>query len=349
MDKDVRPNEKLVGDATGRFALFALLSLLRIDTLGSLLGRRRSRTASGSSSSSLLGISSSRLFSADQRSPLRSEIADPETIRPKLLAKKGDKVRIATGNWLKKKKRKYGRISFERPKFEKVGLGDSLIFDIFRRYRQERRAWRAREGRREAGPDRSFLFLRYNDVSAKLYWRLVTADREIASNKGIFIFIVRDYNPRLLATRLEYHRRNQVKYVRNKMASKMKKKEKKKSLSFEGETGKLVRSSASAASLMGPHYRGDFAANEIGTGSSMGTNETPKRSPRILITRACSEESQDDGGSPLIRKSYLSNSAARPPCESTYRFFPFQFLPYRHRDRICPPDNRINSIAFEGL
>ncbi|KAF7381330.1 hypothetical protein HZH66_013724 [Vespula vulgaris] len=80
-----------------------------------------------------------------------------------------------------------------------------------------------------------------------------------------------------------------------------------------GETGKLVRSSASAASLMGPHYRGDFAGNEIGTGCSMATNETPRRSPRILITRACSEESQD-GGSPLLRKSYLSNSA-HPPCE----------------------------------
>ncbi|KAL2731088.1 beta-3 adrenergic receptor-like [Vespula squamosa] len=80
-----------------------------------------------------------------------------------------------------------------------------------------------------------------------------------------------------------------------------------------GETGKLVRSSASAASLMGPHYRGDFAGNEVGTGCSVVTNGTPRRSPRILITRACSEESQD-GGSPLLRKSYLSNSA-HPSCE----------------------------------
>lgn len=203
MDKDVRPNEKLVGDATGRFALFALLSLLRIYTLGSLLGRR-SRSASGASSSSLLGISSSCLFSADQRSPLRSEIADPETIRAKLLAEKGDKVRIAAGKSVKS---------------VIVGHGDSLILDIFRRYRQERRAWRAREGRREVGPDRSFLFLRYNDVSAKPYWRLATADREVASNTGIFIFIVRDYKPRLRVTRLEYHRRNQVKNVRNKIPS----------------------------------------------------------------------------------------------------------------------------------
>ncbi|XP_043488288.1 uncharacterized protein LOC122515138 [Polistes fuscatus] len=79
-----------------------------------------------------------------------------------------------------------------------------------------------------------------------------------------------------------------------------------------GESGKLVRSSASAASLMGPHYRGDFTGNEIGTNRSMSTNETPRRSPRILITRACSEESQD-GGSPL-RKSYFPNSG-HPPCE----------------------------------
>lgn len=97
---------------------------------------------------------------------------------------------------------------------------------------------------------------------------------------------------------------------------------------FEGETGKLVRSSASAASLMGPHYRGDFATgNEIGTGCSIGMNETPRQSPRILITRACSEESQN-GGSPLLRKSHPSNSAHHPPCESTYRFFPFHFLIY---------------------
>ncbi|KAK2583140.1 hypothetical protein KPH14_009164 [Odynerus spinipes] len=80
-----------------------------------------------------------------------------------------------------------------------------------------------------------------------------------------------------------------------------------------GESGKLVRSSASAASLMGAHYRGDFAGTDGGTGCSMAMNETPRRSPRILITRACSEESQD-GGSPLLRKSYLPNSA-HPPCE----------------------------------
>lgn len=93
---------------------------------------------------------------------------------------------------------------------------NSVIFTIFRRYRRERQAWQAREGRREVEPDPSFLFLRYNDVSAKLSWRLVTADQEIASNTGILIFIVRDYNPRLRVTRLEYHRRNQVKNVGNK-------------------------------------------------------------------------------------------------------------------------------------
>lgn len=91
-----------------------------------------------------------------------------------------------------------------------------VIFTIFRRYRRERQAWQAREDLREVEPDRSFLFLRYKDVSAKLSWRLATADQEIASNTGILIFIVRDYNPRLRATRLEYHRRNQVKNVEDK-------------------------------------------------------------------------------------------------------------------------------------
>ncbi|XP_066589151.1 beta-3 adrenergic receptor-like isoform X2 [Prorops nasuta] len=72
------------------------------------------------------------------------------------------------------------------------------------------------------------------------------------------------------------------------------------------ETGessvKLVRSSASAASLMGAHYRNDFAGVEV-AGCSMPMSETPKRSPRILITRAYSEESED--GSPLIRKPFV--------------------------------------------
>lgn len=95
--RDVRSNEKLLGDATSRFTLFPVFSLLRIYTLG-ILRSRRSRSASGASSSSLLGVSSSCLFSTRQRTPLRSEITDSEAIRAKLLAKKGDQVRVATGN-----------------------------------------------------------------------------------------------------------------------------------------------------------------------------------------------------------------------------------------------------------
>ncbi|KAL6255047.1 hypothetical protein P5V15_013380 [Pogonomyrmex californicus] len=78
-----------------------------------------------------------------------------------------------------------------------------------------------------------------------------------------------------------------------------------------GEPSKLVRASASAASLMGPHYRSDFIGADLGAGCSIAMCETPKRSPRILITRAYSEESQD-GGSPLLRKSLNSNSNPPP-------------------------------------
>ncbi|XP_031840759.1 uncharacterized protein LOC116430571 [Nomia melanderi] len=81
--------------------------------------------------------------------------------------------------------------------------------------------------------------------------------------------------------------------------------------SESGESSKLVRSSASAASLMGPHYRSDFIGADVSAGCSIAMNETPRRSPRILITRACSEESQD-GGSPLLRKPFISNAL---PCD----------------------------------
>lgn len=74
-----------------------------------------------------------------------------------------------------------------------------------------------------------------------------------------------------------------------------------------------MRASASAASLMGPHYRSDFIGADLGAGCSIATYETPKRSPRILITRAYSEESQD-GGSPLLKKPLNSNTNP-PPCE----------------------------------
>lgn len=75
-----------------------------------------------------------------------------------------------------------------------------------------------------------------------------------------------------------------------------------------------MRSSASAASLMGPHYRSDFIGADVGAGCSIAMNETPRRSPRILITRACSEDSQD-GGSPMLRKPFLVNAL---PCDSVY-------------------------------
>ncbi|XP_078045189.1 uncharacterized protein LOC144474332 [Augochlora pura] len=81
--------------------------------------------------------------------------------------------------------------------------------------------------------------------------------------------------------------------------------------SESGESSKLVRSSASAASLMGPHYRSDFIGADVSAGCSIAMNETPRRSPRILITRACSEESQD-GGSPLLRKPFVSSAL---PCD----------------------------------
>ncbi|KYN45137.1 hypothetical protein ALC56_00387 [Trachymyrmex septentrionalis] len=80
-----------------------------------------------------------------------------------------------------------------------------------------------------------------------------------------------------------------------------------------GEPSKLVRASASAASLMGPHYRSDFIGADLGAECSIAMCETPKRSPRILITRAYSEESQD-GGSPLLRK-FLNSNINPPPCE----------------------------------
>ncbi|XP_039306439.1 uncharacterized protein LOC105204438 isoform X2 [Solenopsis invicta] len=80
-----------------------------------------------------------------------------------------------------------------------------------------------------------------------------------------------------------------------------------------GEPSKLVRASASATSLMGPHYRSDFIGADLDAGCSIAMCETPRKSPRILITRAYSEESQD-GGSPLLRKALNSNTNP-PPCE----------------------------------
>lgn len=77
-----------------------------------------------------------------------------------------------------------------------------------------------------------------------------------------------------------------------------------------------MRASASAANLMGPHYRSDFIGADLGASCSIAMCETPKKSPRILITRAYSEESQD-GESPLLRKPFNSNTNL-PPCESMF-------------------------------
>ncbi|XP_025269562.1 uncharacterized protein LOC105248433 isoform X2 [Camponotus floridanus] len=81
----------------------------------------------------------------------------------------------------------------------------------------------------------------------------------------------------------------------------------------ESEPRKLVRASASAVSLMGPHYRSDFIGTDLAAGCSIAKCETPRKSPKILITRAYSEESQD-GSSPLLIKSLNSNINPRP-CE----------------------------------
>ncbi|XP_072764796.1 uncharacterized protein [Anoplolepis gracilipes] len=79
------------------------------------------------------------------------------------------------------------------------------------------------------------------------------------------------------------------------------------------EPRKLVRASASAVTLMGSHYRSDFIGGDLGAACSIAICETPRKSPRILITRAYSEESQD-GSSPLLRKSLNSNNNP-PSCE----------------------------------
>lgn len=80
---------------------------------------------------------------------------------------------------------------------------------------------------------------------------------------------------------------------------------------------------------MGPHYRSDFIGADVGAGCSIAMNETPRRSPRILITRACSEDSQD-GGSPMLRKPFLVNAL---PCDSVYLCIFSNFLFFYFLDR----------------
>ncbi|XP_012285811.1 beta-3 adrenergic receptor [Orussus abietinus] len=75
-----------------------------------------------------------------------------------------------------------------------------------------------------------------------------------------------------------------------------------------GETGKPVRSSASAANLIGAAAAAGARGFEA-SGCSPNHGETPRKSPRILITRTYSEESQE-GGSPLLKRSSFA-----APCE----------------------------------
>lgn len=64
------------GDATGWFSVYTLFPLLRPDPLGGLR-RRQSTAPPRSPEASLTGLSSARLFSTRQQSPLRPEITDP--------------------------------------------------------------------------------------------------------------------------------------------------------------------------------------------------------------------------------------------------------------------------------
>ncbi|XP_023245152.1 uncharacterized protein LOC106639294 [Copidosoma floridanum] len=91
-----------------------------------------------------------------------------------------------------------------------------------------------------------------------------------------------------------------------------------------GETGRLVRSSASTVSLMAVHYRSDYGGGNATTMTdtptptanislNFGAIASPKKSPRILITRAYSEESQE-GASPLLRR-HFATPVSVPPCE----------------------------------
>ena len=69
---------------------------------------------------------------------------------------------------------------------------------------------------------------------------------------------------------------------------------------------------------MGSRYSNDFDGinTNIGNdGGCLAMSDTPNQSPRILITRACSEESQDCE-SPLLKKSFSAATSDLQICES---------------------------------
>lgn len=89
--------------------------------------------------------------------------------------------------------------------------------------------------------------------------------------------------------------------------------------SILGGGTKPVRTSASTASLqLGSRFSNDFDRSEsIENDGGCSMSDTPNQSPRILITRACSEESQGYE-SPLLKKQF-STAASAPVsqiCES---------------------------------
>ena len=79
-----------------------------------------------------------------------------------------------------------------------------------------------------------------------------------------------------------------------------------------------MRTSASTANLlMGPRVFNDFDESDTGVGNdggcSLAMSDTPTQSPRILITRACSDESQDCES--LLLKQTFSTATSAPVSE----------------------------------
>lgn len=69
---------------------------------------------------------------------------------------------------------------------------------------------------------------------------------------------------------------------------------------------------------MGSRYSNDFDGidtNIENDGGCLAMSDTPNQSPRILITRACSEESQDCE-SPLLKKTFSAATSDLQICES---------------------------------
>ncbi|XP_033225333.1 G-protein coupled receptor 161-like [Belonocnema kinseyi] len=90
-------------------------------------------------------------------------------------------------------------------------------------------------------------------------------------------------------------------------------------LAVIGGTAKPVRTSLSTASLqMGSRYSNDFDGIDAkieNDGGCLAMSHTPNQSPRILITRACSEESQDCE-IPLLKKTFSAATSDLQICEN---------------------------------